>query len=203
MALLVAWQQRPSALAAAALGLCFGLATLVRPIAQFAAVPVLAAMALQYLRGAAWPRLLRHAACFLLAFSVVLAPWYARSYCYTGQFFLTKVSGIVMWASLFRGSTDNRLDPALPFADTPNTKALLARLEGVNVRGHWNVLLRAGGAELYPHAGQRRDAVGMSGCHSSPPLEIPRYPPAASRLVLDYAQRHLSAANVRLPHVSR
>ena len=43
-----------------------------------------------------------------------------------------------MWQSLFKSNSP--LDPAVPFADGPKTKALLARLEGVNLQSHWAVL---------------------------------------------------------------
>jgi len=48
VATLVAWFGRPSALAAVAIGLLLGLATLVRPIAQFAWAPVLLAMVFRW-----------------------------------------------------------------------------------------------------------------------------------------------------------
>ena len=140
VALLVAWQQQPSALGSAGIGLLFGLATLVRPIGQFAVVPILAAMAMQRRRGASWRLLLAHAACVLAAFAIALAPWYARNYHYCKQLCLARVAGVTMWQSLFKGSIDDRWNPAMPFADTPNTKALLKRLEGVNLQGHWDVL---------------------------------------------------------------
>ena len=120
VAMLVAWQQRPTALAAAAIGLFFGLATLVRPIAQLAVVPVLAAMVLSLSRrGVAAVAPAR--GMFAGHGKAVLAPWYARNYCYTGQCFLTKAGGLVLWQSLFKGSHEDRLNPPcrLPKRRTP------------------------------------------------------------------------------------
>ena len=152
VAMLVAWFERPTAMVAVAIGLLLGLATLVRPIAQFAWAPILLAMAFrwrnpplspgegQVVRDLKMRRWLAHAACLLGVFATVLAPWYARNYHCCGRAFLSKTAGITMWCSLFKQSGDARLNPAMPFADAPKTKAMLARLDGVDLRSHWAVL---------------------------------------------------------------
>jgi hypothetical protein len=146
----IAWCERPVAAKAVVVGFLLGLATLVRPIAQFAWGPVLLAMAFRWrtshlLRGER-PRvrdlklrqLLAHGACLLGMFAAVLAPWCARNYYYCGQVFLSKTTGITVWQSLFKN--DNRLDPPVPFADGPKTASLLARLGGVDLTKHYDVI---------------------------------------------------------------
>ena len=85
-------------------------------------------------------RLLLHGTCLLDSFLAVLMPWYVRNYYFCGEMFLSKTSGVTMWRSLFKQSSGSRLDPAMPFADAPRTRALLARLEGVELESHWAVL---------------------------------------------------------------
>jgi hypothetical protein len=137
-AALVAWLDRPAAKTAAAIGLLLGLATLVRPLTQFAWAPFFAAMAFRLSADLNLRRLAVHAACLFGIFAAVLSPWYARNYCYCGQPFFSKTAGLTMWQSLFRGNS--AADPAVPFADTPKTRAVLARLEGVELQGQAEVL---------------------------------------------------------------
>ena len=108
----------------------------------------------QGVRELKFRRLLAHGACLLVAFAVVLAPWCARNYYYCGQVFLSKTAGLTMWLSLFKSNSP--LDPAMPFADAPKTKALLARLEGVNLQSHWAVL-----NELQKQGLNRMDAIDL------------------------------------------
>ncbi len=156
VAVLIAWFERPAATMAIAAGLLLGLATLVRPIAQFAWGPILLGMAFRWrnfprparegpccarcpgVRDLDLRRLLIHGACLLGVFAAVLAPWYARNYYCCGQIFFSKTAGLTMWQSLFKSNSP--LDPPMPFADAPKTRALLARLEGVNLQKHWDVM---------------------------------------------------------------
>jgi hypothetical protein len=140
VAALVAWFERPTAVPVIMVGLLLGLATLVRPIAQFAWVPIVVAMVFRGSQGLNVRRLLGSFACALGTFAAVLAPWYARNYCHAGQCFLSKTAGVTMWRSLFKQSNGSRLDPAMPFANAPRTQALLAQLDGVELENHWEVL---------------------------------------------------------------
>ena len=144
-------------------------------------------------------RLLTHGACFLGVFAAVLAPWYVRNYYCCGHVFLSKTAGLTMWQSLFKSNSP--LDPAMPFADAPKTKALLARLEGVDLQRHWDVLRALEKQELHAYGGHRPDAGGVPGCDQGPPLEVRRFPLEAFCLVLDHAQRHLPAADTGIPYV--
>lgn len=139
VAVLFAWADHPTLLRAAAVGLLLAMATLIRPIAQLAWVPVLGVMAFRLYGSATIRHALGHVVCLMAAMLALLAPWYARSYYYCGRPFLAKCGGLTMWASCFKGNPDDPLDPPLPFADSPKTTALLARLDGVNLHGHWAV----------------------------------------------------------------
>jgi hypothetical protein len=237
VAALIAWFRRPTVIAAMFVGLLLGLATLVRPIAQFAWVPILVAMAFrlsnsprsysgegqkvrtnvsprphsgegqgmrandsplahpendqgvradvsplpysgegqgvranvsplprpwvhgargegQVVRDLDLRRLLAHSACLLVAFAIVLAPWYARNYYCCGQAFLSKAAGLTMWQSLFKSNSP--LDPPVPFADAPKTRTVLARLDRVNLQSHWAVL-----KELQEQGLTRMEAIDL------------------------------------------
>jgi hypothetical protein len=139
-AALIAWFEWPSTTLAGTVGLLLGLATLVRPIAQFAWAPILVAMAFRLSADLKWRRYLIHGTCLLGIFAAVLAPWYARNYCYCGKLFLSNTAGLTLWKSIFKQSSGSRFDPAVPFAETPKTAAILAQLKGVDLQSHWDVL---------------------------------------------------------------
>jgi hypothetical protein len=142
----VAWLNRPTAARAAAVGLLLGAAALVKPSAQLVCVPVAAVMAVQLWRTAgpgvslvALRRWAVHVVLMAVAMLAVLAPWMLRNEVCCGRPFLVKYLGANLWWSLFKGDVHQRFDPAIPFADTANTKAVLAKLGGVNVHKHYAV----------------------------------------------------------------
>lgn len=142
VAALIAWVNRPTFLRAAIVGIMLGAATLVKPIAQLAWIPVAIVMVLNLYGPGVFRRSLGHVLCLVVAMLVLLMPCYARNYYCFGQVFLTKTAGITIWQSLFGGKINDPLDPPVPFADTPRTVAVLKQLEGVDLRDHWAVLPR-------------------------------------------------------------
>ena len=142
VAVLIAWINRPTFLKAAIIGAMLGAATLVRPIAQLAWVPVAIVMVWNLVGPGVFRRSLGHVLCLAVAMLILLLPCYARNYCFFGQIFFSKTAGITMWQALFNGKADDPLDPPIPFADTPRTAAVLKQLDGVNLESHWSVLVR-------------------------------------------------------------
>jgi hypothetical protein len=142
MALLLAWIDRPTLLRAALTGLLLGAATLVRPVSQLAWVPLLAVMAWRAGELKMFRRSAVHAVVLLAVMAATLAPWYVRNYVCCGKAFLVKASGLTMWASCFHGSPDDRLNPAMPFADAPATRKLFETLHDGDSKSHWGVYRR-------------------------------------------------------------
>ena len=139
VALLVVWLDQPALLFAAAAGLLLGAAALVRPIAQWACIPVLLVMAWRLWPLPNWRRQASHIACFAAALAILWLPWYARNDVYCGKPYFTRTAGLTMWGSLFLASPDDRLNPGLAFADTPETQRLKELVEGENLHSQWGV----------------------------------------------------------------
>jgi len=140
-ACLIVWLERPTLSWAAATGLLLGVATLVKPITQCAWVPIAVVMVLQCWqvdRRRVVRRSLPHVACLIAAMLVVLGPWMLRNQVYFGRPFLVKYLGPALWWSQFKGDPHSS-DPAIPFADAPSTKAVLSKLDGVDLHRHYAV----------------------------------------------------------------
>ena len=69
-----------------------------------------------------------------------------------------------MWGSLFLASPDDRLNPGLAFADTPETQRLKELVEGENLHSQWGVFkkLQERGSE---GRGDRHDADRVPAGH--------------------------------------
>lgn len=134
----VAWWRRPSALRALALGALFGLAVLVRPVAELAWLAALPAMALRLRQrpGGAGRRVLRHAGALVLGVALLVAPWLARNQAAFGEPFLTRFAGRTLWVSCYHPHAG-----ALPFPDLPALDAVFAHAGGPEVdrRDAWSV----------------------------------------------------------------
>lgn len=154
LALLILWLERPRIWLAGALGLVFGLATLGRPVAQLAWLPVLAVMALRARGGRARP-FLAHAGCLLAAMGVLIVPWALRNHLVHGEAFLVKFSGRSSWISVFEQAR-------LPFAKGPATSAIEAAVgrDVLEQAGAWalhQALQRAGYTAI-----ESDDRMGMA-----------------------------------------
>jgi 4-amino-4-deoxy-L-arabinose transferase-like glycosyltransferase len=139
IACVIAWFERPNVFSAIGVGILLGAATLVKPVAQLAWVPIAAVMIMQIHRMSSnriIRRSLPHLACLVAAMLVVLSPWMLRNQVYCGRPFLVKYLGANMWWSLFKSDVNHPTDPAIPFADTPRTRAMLAKLDGVDLHRH-------------------------------------------------------------------
>jgi 4-amino-4-deoxy-L-arabinose transferase-like glycosyltransferase len=132
---LVAWFDRPSLRWAVAIGLLLGAGILIKPLVQFAWMPLLAAMALRLYQQNCLRSIWKHGACVVLAIAVLVGPWCLRNQLLFGQPFLTRSLGRQLWDASLAGETSrNRLCPMpLPFADGPNTARLLEELRGHDV----------------------------------------------------------------------
>ncbi len=167
IAAVATWLDRPTAAQAVGVGLLLGAATLVKPAVLFVCVPVVAVMAMELWRTSragtsrgspaglpacrstggnvcpsrrrALRRWLAHVALVVIPMLLVLAPWMLRNQVYCGRPFLVKYLGANLWWSLFKGDLNQRFDPAIPFADTANTKTTLAKLDGVDLHNHYAV----------------------------------------------------------------
>ena len=133
----VAWFQAPSLARAAAIGAALGAAILVKPVAQLAWVPVVAAMLLAAGRGWSWRKRLAHAVCVLCATGLIVGPWLVRNQVYFGSPFLTKVGGRSLWWSCFHTGHADRFNPPLPFAHGPATQAVRQTVPDVDPHDTW------------------------------------------------------------------
>jgi 4-amino-4-deoxy-L-arabinose transferase-like glycosyltransferase len=149
IALWIVWLKRPTAWGAVATGIALGLAALVKPVAEFAFVPLVLVMILR-LRGLPWRAQTVQVACLCLAELLVAEPWRIRNQMHFGQPFLTKVAGVTLWWSCFRHGPSDRMDPPLDFTNDPATLKVTQEARGVNLTSAWAVrreLMRLGHPE--------------------------------------------------------
>jgi len=140
---LVLWLERPTPGRAVVVGVLLGLGTLVKPVVQFAWLPVLAVMAVRLHERRETRSLVKQGACLVGSMMLVLLPWLVRNQVCFGRPFLTKSLGRQLWDCCFLGEPDGHwLNATLPLAaEAPATRQLLAELEGSKVDLHetWDV----------------------------------------------------------------
>ncbi len=137
---MIAWFQSPTAAKAAALGVALGAMVMVKPVAQLAWAPVAAGML--FAGGSGFPlrRSIVHAACFLLAAGLVIAPWLIRNEVYFGGPFLTKFGGRALWWSCFRESPNSSLNRPIPFAENGTAmQAVRQAVPDADLHDTWRV----------------------------------------------------------------
>jgi 4-amino-4-deoxy-L-arabinose transferase-like glycosyltransferase len=169
VARMIAWFQSPSALNAVAIGLVLGAATLVKPIALFAWMPVVAAMALTTDRGLSLGKRVMHAVSVLTATGLLVTPWVIRNEIYFGSPFLTKFGGRALWWSCFRGNVKDSLNPPIPLSDGPATKAIRESAPDVDLHDAWGVykkLVTRGYSQI--DADELMFRAAMEGIHGHP-----------------------------------
>ncbi|MGO9114436.1 MAG: hypothetical protein ACLP9L_34905 [Thermoguttaceae bacterium] len=147
----IAWFQSPSVTKAGAIGAALGAAILVKPVAQLAWVPVVAAMLFALGGGLPLRKRLAHAACVLIVAGLVVAPWLIRNQVYFGSPFLTKFAGRSLWVSCFQGNPEDRVDPPIPFANRSATREVLRMAPDVDPHNTWKIhksLLQLGYSQI-------------------------------------------------------
>jgi len=152
---LVLWLERPTPGRAAVVGALLGLSTLVKPVVQFAWLPMLVVMAVRLHERRETRSLVKQGAFLVGSMMLVLLPWLVRNQVCFGRPFLTKSMGRHTWECSLSGEPDdNWLNATLPFAaDGPATAQMLAELESAEVNPHktWEVyyaLFGAGHSEI-------------------------------------------------------
>jgi 4-amino-4-deoxy-L-arabinose transferase-like glycosyltransferase len=135
----VAWSQLPSVGRALAAGAVLGVAILIKPVAQYAWIPLGMWMVLCSHGDTTKARRLVHAACMSAAAMALTAPWMIRNEVYFGSPFLSKILGPTLWWACYTGDPASRIDPPLPFTDGPATQAVLRAVPSVDPREAWEV----------------------------------------------------------------
>ncbi len=138
VAITVGWFQRPSVGRALAIGAVLGAAIMVKPVAQWAWLPIVAAMLLKAACDVPWRWRLAHAACVVLAAGLVVGPWVVRNEVCFGSPFVTKFAGRSLWWSCFRGDPASRFNAPIPFAEHGRaTLAVRQAVPGVDLHNTW------------------------------------------------------------------
>ena len=193
VASMIGWFQSPSVAKSLMIGAVLGAAIMVKPIAEFAWIPPVAAMLLSAARDLPFRKRLVCAASLLIATGVVVAPWLIRNEVYFGSPFLTKFGGRALWWSCFRGSPADRFNPPIPFADGPATQTIRQIVPDVDPHDTWAIykeLLRQGYSQINADELMLRSRQGSD---PSASLGVCSQSMCSLRLVLDYTQRHVSA----------
>jgi 4-amino-4-deoxy-L-arabinose transferase-like glycosyltransferase len=151
VALAVAWRHSPSHWKSVALGLALGAAVLTKPVAQFAGLIAIGWMLLDRTNQLSWRRRAIDCALVLAAALAIVTPWLVRNEARFGQPFLARVAGRSLWWSCFKGNPADTLDPPIPFADGPATRAIRQTAAKVNLHDTWRIskeLVRQGYPEI-------------------------------------------------------
>jgi 4-amino-4-deoxy-L-arabinose transferase-like glycosyltransferase len=149
LALAVAWRRSPSSWLALGLGIALGGAVLTKPVALFAGLIVCVWMLLG--RGEfSWQKRVAHCGLVVVTALALVAPWLVRNKVNFGQPFLARVAGRSLWWSCFKGNPADKVDPPIPFADGPATRAILQAVKTVSPHDTWRLskeLIRLGCSE--------------------------------------------------------
>ena len=137
---MIRYQEQPSPLHAAQLGLVNGCLTLVRPIATYLWVPLLVFFYFASRGRGLRARLIDGLLLVAVNFAI-LAPWYARNAYVFGEPFLTKFVGRNLWIVTFQGGSG----AGLPMTNGPATQELRSilgdRIDSVDLVYTWSVAL--------------------------------------------------------------
>jgi 4-amino-4-deoxy-L-arabinose transferase-like glycosyltransferase len=140
VACMISWFQSPSVAKAAAIGAVLGAAIMVKPVAQFAWVPIVAVMLVASNGGLSLRTRFVHTASFLVATGLIVGPWLLRNEVYFGSPFLTKFGGRALWWSCFRESPAGRFNPPIPFAeDGPAMQVIRQTVPDVDPHDTWMI----------------------------------------------------------------
>ncbi len=118
--------RRPTAMAAALVGIVLAASVWIRAVPQLLYVPLIAAMILQaLLQKEKLSRYLGHALVMLAVYACVIAPWYIRNSQLYGKPFLTRLPAVNKWEVCFQDSSGGNL----PLPKTPNAARLLSIIQ--------------------------------------------------------------------------